>query len=161
MRTVIYLLIALFFGGLTLWLVNSRLDVLADSLPTTGVIVDVQGGSSGKTSRPVVRFTTAKGQVIEQAVFRLQHTSTWDKGETLPILYRQSDPQHAMVNEFRTLWNIEIFCGLLALGFWMLFLRQLLPASTSGDQGLKDIRVLCLVPAFFAFLFAIKMMVVS
>lgn len=161
MRTFFYLLMALVFGGLALWMLNGQLDKMANTLPAQGVIVDTQSSRSGKVTTPVVRFTADSGQVIEKEVFRKKRTSMWDKGDTLPLLYKQSDPHQVMVNEFSSLWSMELLCGFLALGFGLLFIRRILPESSSGNQRLKDMKVLCLVPAFFAFVLALQMIIVA
>ncbi|WP_394423954.1 DUF3592 domain-containing protein [Vreelandella stevensii] len=160
MRTVIFFSLTLIFASLSVWGLQSRTSDLADTLPATGVIVDLHRESS-RTSSPVVQFTTNDGRIIEQTVFRKEHTTIWDKGNSLPLLYKKSNPQRVIVNEFSTLWHITLSTGLFTLGFGILSIRRILPTNTSSNRRVKSLRALSYVVAFFALLFAVKLLIVT
>ncbi|WP_445768531.1 DUF3592 domain-containing protein [Rheinheimera sp.] len=164
MRTLIYLLLALLFWGLCSLTLHNRLQFLTQAAATEGVIHDVKfssGQKGRKTSRKtevIIQFTTRSGQSIEQAVYRHQHTKTEDKGSRLEVLYNPDKPEQAAINEFRTLWFLPLLCGLIAVGFSVLCLRRLLPATSSNWQWLQNLRVACLVPAGLSFALALKVL---
>ena len=75
-----------------------------------GTVVGFERRSSkgGSTNYPVIEFTTASGEIRR---FTTSGAGTYAKGETVQVLYDNSDPANARVNVF-----IELWLGTLVLG---------------------------------------------
>lgn len=56
-----------------------------------------------------------------------------------------------------TQWKMTLFTGLLALGFGLLSVKRLLPDPAAASSKVKGLRALLFITAFFAFVFAVKM----
>lgn len=164
MRIFIYLLLAALFWGLSSMVVQKRLAFIGQSETVEAVITDVRLSSTqrsrnrSRSTETVVQFRTKANKLVEHAPYRHRHTSQKDKGKTLTVLYAPDHPEQVVIKEFMTLWFLALFCGLIALGFTLLCLRQLLPASPLTAQWLKNLRTAALVPAGLCFALAIKIL---
>jgi len=58
-------------------------------------------------------------------------------------------------------WKMTLFTGLLALGFGLLSVKRLLPDPAVASSKVKGLRALLFITAFFAFVFAVKMIQVA
>lgn len=105
-----------------------------DSVSASGEIVKVipylskkAGKSSAIQYFPDVKYTTASGQ---ETTFRSQVTSRADHykpGDKVRVLYKNDDPQDAVIGSFSALWAIAIIFGsggLLVMLFASWFFRK-------------------------------------
>ncbi|MEN3158144.1 DUF3592 domain-containing protein [Alkalimonas sp. NCh-2] len=164
MRTFIYLLLAIFFWSLAAMVVHKRFVFIEQSEAVEAVITDVRLSNTqrsrnrSRSTETIVQFRTPTNQLIEHAPYRHRSSSQKDKGKTLTVLYAPDHPEQVVIKEFMTLWFLALFCGLIAMGFTLLCLRQLLPASPLTAQWLKNLRTAALVPAGLCFALAIKIL---
>ncbi|MFN3880934.1 MAG: hypothetical protein ACK4L8_05860 [Nitrincola lacisaponensis] len=60
-----------------------------------------------------------------------------------------------------TQWKMTLFTGLLTLGFGLTSVKRLLPDPATASPKVKNLRALLFITAFFAFVFAVKMIQVA
>lgn len=85
-------------------------ELISTAVKVPGTVVDFERRSSkgGSTDYPVIEFVTASGEIHR---FTTSGAGDFAKGESVEVLYYDSDPANARVNVF-----IELWLGSLALG---------------------------------------------
>ncbi|MCP3941121.1 MAG: DUF3592 domain-containing protein [Desulfobacteraceae bacterium] len=97
-------------------------DFLKDVLTTEGTVVElVHSRSSNSTIyRPVVEFKTQGGTIVEFASSSGSNPPSYSKGEMVEVLYQQSAPDHAQINDFFSLWGASIILGGMGSIFFLM-----------------------------------------
>ena len=81
-----------------IWYRNKRF--LAESLPTSGVVIGLHEGSSkaGRVYAPIVRFTAADGRVIEFTDSLHSRPASFKVGDQVDVLYHRQKNSWARVS---------------------------------------------------------------
>lgn len=107
------LLKGLLFLGFAAGIALHRAAFLADAVATEGTVI-------GFREKAVVRFTGSAGTME----FRATNLSDYQLGQSVPVLYRPSDPQDASVNSFWDLWLPPAFFAAIATPFTLFGTRS-------------------------------------
>ncbi|MEN3158513.1 DUF3592 domain-containing protein [Alkalimonas sp. NCh-2] len=150
--STILLLLTILCWNMTMKQLASSLADVRDTEVSLGVIIDVQIEGSAVyrrnrklTSKPVIRYSTANGQHIEQAFDRRRFTSIWDKGNTIQVRYKTQQPEQAVVQEFSTLWAEGVASLLFAIGLTLLCIRRFWQEPAQSSRQVKENKSLCLI----------------
>jgi uncharacterized protein DUF3592 len=81
---------------------------LKRAVRTTGVVegLNVDRTSKGTTYTPVIRFETAAGASVVATANRGSSRSSYQVGQTIPVLYDPANPQKLEVNKFWDRWTM-------------------------------------------------------
>lgn len=95
---------------------NKRLS--QEGLTADGTIVDVkvvtstdQNDNDTVSYYPVFQFSTADGRVVRVESKVSGGQSTYQVGQTVPVVYREAEPQKAKINRKGELYTGPIFLG--------------------------------------------------
>jgi hypothetical protein len=110
--------IAMLLGAFFLY--RSTSSFLATAITAPGTVTELVAVRSddSTTYKPVVQFTTAKGEAIEFASSTSSSPPSYRVGESVQVLYRENDPRDAKINGYFSLWGGSvILAGLGAVFF--------------------------------------------
>lgn len=112
--------ICLLLGALFAY--RSTSAFLAESVKAEGTVVDFVPSRSDNsiTYRPVVQFTGQSGEEIEFVSSAGSNPPGYSAGQTVEVLYRPDDPQHATINGFFSLWGASVILALLGGPFLLI-----------------------------------------
>jgi hypothetical protein len=96
---------------------------------TFGIVLNLKSKKGEKgvlIYAPVVAFTDEKGNKITFTSESFNRRPRYQVGEKVEVIYNESDPSHAMTNDFQSAWGSPFFIlgsGLLLLvvGFYFFF----------------------------------------
>lgn len=107
-------LIFLFIVGILIlsgdfFLIKNNISFLRNSEKTEGIVTDIlkESSSDGTTYRPEISFIDSRGENIIFSSSVSSSTSTYRKGEIVPVLYQKNNSSNAKINSFLTLWGAE------------------------------------------------------
>ena len=94
---------------------HSSYQLLQTSTVSEGEIISVDpfmSSAAGKSSSlqyfPKVAFTTATGKQVEFQSTVTRRADHYKKGDRVRVLYRQDDPQTAVIGSFNDLWMLAL-----------------------------------------------------
>ncbi len=90
---------------------------LASVVAVEGTVIDLHRDHTDGAYFPVVRFRARTGETVEFRSSVGSKPPSYDQGETVTVLYDESDPYRAEIDSFFTLWFGVIFSGLIGLFF--------------------------------------------
>ena len=107
---------------------------LTSAIETEGTVINLIGSSSvhsssssdsilnrsSDTYAPVVQFKTKEGKSITFKSSVSSNPHSYSIGESIKVLYRESDPNNAIVNSFFALWGGILIVGGLGIPFIMI-----------------------------------------
>jgi hypothetical protein len=112
-----------------------------EALRTEGTVVELVSSRSDDSYvyKPVVRFTTDQGELMEFISGTGSNPPGFTVGETVGIFYLASDPQEAMIDDFFSLWGGPLIVAGMGIIFFVIggsiFLVSLL--QKQKEQYLK------------------------
>ncbi|GHO85830.1 DUF3592 domain-containing protein [Dictyobacter formicarum] len=134
---LIFFLVGLIFGIVAIVFWFSSQSFLGGTVSATGQIVSCRYSTNSSsnhvatansTCRPDVRFTTQSGQEI--TFTSSISSSTYNKGDNVPVLYHPNHPGDARIADFVSLWLFPLIFGgmgalFLIIGFCLVVLPLL------------------------------------
>jgi hypothetical protein len=110
-------------GAVTCWgayaLAQSTLDFRANSISTTGTVVDLNTESSRDSDgrvrimyRPVVEFRTETGQTVRVVAGASSNRNSYKRGEEVAVRYPASTPEAARLDTFMSNWMGALVLGI-------------------------------------------------
>ncbi len=122
--------------GTVYWFQNTRAFV-ATATTAEGTVVDVvQSRSSDSiTYKPVVRYKTAAGEMVEFVSSTGSNPPSYNKGEKVEVLYRSAEPSDASINSFFDLWFGHMILGGLGSIFFLIGGGIIVATTLKGRQG--------------------------
>jgi len=108
-------------AGALVWYESVR-TFMAQASTAQGTVVDlVRSRSSDSTTyRPVVRFRTPEGQLVEFVSNAGSNPPSYSKGEQVEVFYKPSEPRNAKINGFFSLWGGLLIVGGLGAAFFLI-----------------------------------------
>lgn len=112
--------VGMVLGGV-LWY-HSTSTFLHDAVRARGTVVDLLRSRSGDSTvyRPVLTFTTERGETIRFVSSSGSRPPGYSKGEEVAIWYRPAEPQNASVDGFFSLWGGALILGGLGSVFLLI-----------------------------------------
>lgn len=103
----------------SVWLSNDTREFVASAEVADGKVVELnyQSSSDGGAYYPVVRFKPVGGVEIEFESGLGSSPASYDRGESVSVLYDPSDPDNAEINSFMALWFAPIVVGFMGTVF--------------------------------------------
>jgi len=118
MRTIAIVKYVFTFAGAgmllgALFLYQSTRSFLAQATTTIGTVVDLEQSrsSDSTTYRPVVSFTSQKGEAIRFTSSSGSNPPSYSKGEKVEVFYLPAEPYKAKINGFFSLWGGAVIIG--------------------------------------------------
>jgi hypothetical protein len=92
-----------------------------EALLTKGTVLELVASRSDDSYvyKPVVRFTTERGESIEFISGTGSNPPGFTVGETVEIYYLAADPQEAMINDFFSLWGGPLIVAGIGIIFFI------------------------------------------
>ena len=117
----LFTLIGLGLCAGAVFLYDDTRSFLAEAQQTEGTVIDLQvsRSSDSYTYRPVVRFTTPGGEAMEFVSSVGSNPPSYDRGETVDILYLPNSPRDARIGDFFSLWGAPLILGVLGSVFFL------------------------------------------
>jgi hypothetical protein len=113
--------VVLVFGiilfAISMFLFRESLDFIKKGSRAVATVVDykVQKDSDGDTYKPVFKFKTDAGEEIVYTHPFATSPKSWDLGEEVAISYDPSNPYHAKVLSYFSVFNWSIVCMVIAM----------------------------------------------
>ena len=104
--------------GASLWYLNTT-RFLATAESAQGTVVDLKPSISGDstTYRPVVRFTSRKGEPVDFTSSVGSNPPSYSRGDKVEVVYQPGSPQQARINGFFSLWGGPLILGAMSVIF--------------------------------------------
>lgn len=110
------------------------IDLLGRAERVTATVVGFEP-TPRATNDPVLRFTTADGQVVEfHRGWGTSKTTRYSLGEMVEAIYDPADPQAARVGRFGSLWWTPTVMLLLGTAFLWVASGRALPGQTLNPR---------------------------
>lgn len=125
---VIFLIVGLgMLAGSFYWAQQTQ-QFLQSAVKTKGEVIDLlrSRSSDSTTYKPVVRFNTAEGQEIEWVSNVSSNPPSYQRGESVEILYSSAAPQDAKINSFFGLWGGSVIIGILGSVFFLIAMGMII-----------------------------------
>jgi len=99
--------------------VNTKL-FLSGASTTNGTVVKLVESVSDDsiTYKPFVAFKSPGGKTIEFLSSSSSNPPCYSKGAVVEVLYQESDPEQAKINDFLSLWGLSTILGVLGFVFF-------------------------------------------
>ncbi len=93
-----------------------------EALLTEGTVLELVASRSDDSYvyKPLVRFTTERGESIEFISGTGSNPPGFTVGETVEIFYRAADPQETMINDFFSLWGGPLIVAGMGIIFFII-----------------------------------------
>lgn len=82
-----------------------------------GAVAHSGGNHGGTFLYPQFRFAASNGQTITFTTKNGSTAQPYNDGQTVPVLYDPTAPNHAILDSFWSLWTATLVPALFALGF--------------------------------------------
>ncbi len=119
---LVAMLAALVFALAAIILASRAYDRRDGTVAAQGKVVNMIGPQGDAKSKPLVRFSTPDGQIID---FVPLHTGQWPAlhiGDAVAVMYPPDRPGTAQVNQFAEQWLPAVVCGVAGLLAWFVAL---------------------------------------
>lgn len=115
---------------------KSTQDFLGSALATEGTVIELvrSRSSDSVTYKPVVRFMTRDGSLIEFMSSSGSNPPSYYEGERVEVLYQEFSPQQAKINGFFSLWGLSLILGILGAVFALVGLSIILFGKLKGRK---------------------------
>ncbi|MBB5189722.1 hypothetical protein HNQ50_000432 [Silvimonas terrae] len=117
---LVAMLAALVFSLAAIILASRAYDRRDGTVAAQGKVVNMIG--SDANSKPLVRFSTADGQIIDFVPLQTGKWPALHHGDTVAVMYPPDRPGAAQVNQFTEQWLPAIVCGAAGLLAWLVAL---------------------------------------
>jgi len=99
---------------------SSTQQFLAEAMTSNGKVVELirSRSSDSVTYRPVVQFVAVDGSSIEFTSSSGSNPPSYSRGQSVEVLYRESEPEKAKINGFFSLWGLAAILGGLGAVFF-------------------------------------------
>jgi hypothetical protein len=114
------LLLVLLFSLAAITLASRAFDRQDGTVKAAGKVVNMIG--SNASSKPLVRFTTTDGQIVDFVPLQTGKWPTLHLGDEVAVMYPPDRPGTAQVNQFAEQWLPAIVCGVGAVLAWLVAL---------------------------------------
>ena len=103
------------------FLYQSTNEFLKDVLTTEGTVVELirSRSTDSTTYRPVVKFRTRGGSVVEFTSSTGSNPPSYSTGETVEVLFHEASPENAKINGFFSLWGGAVILGGMGAVFFL------------------------------------------
>jgi hypothetical protein len=108
--------VGLLLLALTLFWIGSTLRATRNMASAEGIVVRFEDNGQLRSYRPVIRFTSARGDQREVTANTSSSQPDYDIGQRVRIFYDESDiNQHAVVDDFEQRWFPVLVASVLSL----------------------------------------------
>jgi hypothetical protein len=110
--------VAMLLGAFLLY--RSTSSFLAEASTAQGTVMELlpMRSDDSTTYKPVVQFTTEKGEAIEFASSSSSNPPSYEVGEIVAVFYRADKPHEAKINGFFSLWGGAVIVGCIGAVFF-------------------------------------------
>ncbi|GGP20269.1 DUF3592 domain-containing protein [Silvimonas iriomotensis] len=119
---IVPLLLALTLSLAGIILASRAYDRRDGTVTAPGKVVNMIGPQGSSDARPLVRFSTPDGQIVD---FVPLHSGKWPVphlGEEVAVMYPPDRPGTAQVYQFTEQWLPAVVCGIGAVLAWLVAL---------------------------------------
>lgn len=109
---------------------------LQSAVTTNGTVTEVVRSRSNNstTYRPVVKFKTESGQLIEFTSSTGSSPASYARGEVVEVLYEADAPSKAKINGFFALWALPTILGSMGAVFSLITLSILFMGKKNAQK---------------------------
>jgi hypothetical protein len=109
---------------------------LKTAVSTNGTVVDLirSESSDSVTYSPIVNFHDKNGQLTEITSSSSSNPPSYFKGEIVEVLYQESFPEDAKINDFFALWGGATILGAIGAVFFLIGFSIIMYASMKGKK---------------------------
>lgn len=118
------------------FLFTNTQDFLKNALTADGTVVELirSRSSDSNTYRPVVKFETKDGSIIEFTSSSGSNPPSYSEGEIVEVLYQGWSPEQAKINGFFSLWGVPTILGGIGAVFFIVGFSIILLGSLKGKK---------------------------
>jgi hypothetical protein len=123
---IVPLLLALTLSLAGIILASHAYDRRDGTVTAPGKVVNMLGPQGSSDARPLVRFSTQDGQIVDFVPLQSGKWPPLHLGDAVSVMYPPERPGMAQVYQFTEQWLPAMLCGVGAILGWLvaLFLRR-------------------------------------